>query len=564
MWLLPVLVVGASVLLSIPTGRYLAWVMDGGLRPPRRLRKLERLISKGRQTWKQYAFALLLFNAVIFVVSFAALALQPWLPLNPDDRKMLAPTTIFHTAVSFATNNSQQHYAGEQHLSYFSQLVAIIWAMFVSGGTGLAALTAVIRGLRGDPFAGNFYIDLWRSVFYVLLPASLVVGVLLLAAGVPMTLDGAQPAATLEGGQALARGPVAALVPIKDLASVGGGFFGANSAHPFETPDAWANALQCVTILLLPCAAVVMFGRMLRQRRHAVVLYAVMLALLAAMIGWTVRWDAQRPNPGLAGLPVDGAAGNLEGKELRFGPSAGATFAAVTTATSCGAVNCAHDSLNPLAQLTPLVGMWLNCVFGGKGCGLINLLFFLIVAVFLAGLMVGRTPEYLGRKVEAREMKLAMLALLLHPLFILAPAAAFAGGGWAERSVGNPGAHGLTQIVYEFSSASSGNGSGMEGLRDTWGAYDDEPAPCAPQWDVACGLVMLLGRYVPLVVGLALAARLGARAAAPPSAGTLRTDTATFGAFLLGVVLLLGALMFLPVAVLGPVAEHCGPTPFGG
>jgi K+-transporting ATPase ATPase A chain len=208
--------------------------------------------------------------------------------------------------------------------------------------------------------------------------------------------------------------------------------------------------------------------------------------------------------------------------------------------------------------------MWLNCVFGGKGVGLINLLFFLIVAVFLAGLMVGRTPEYLGRKVEAREMKLAMIAVLLHPLLILAPAALFAGCGWDERSVSNPGPHGLTQVVYEFSSAASGNGSGMEGLQDTWGAYADAPAPCAPQWDVACGVVMLLGRYVPLIVGLALAARLGAKTAAPQTAGTLRTDTPTFGAFLIGIILLLGALMFLPVIALGPVAEHFGPMPFGG
>src|SRR5262249_20230751 len=289
---------------------------------------------------------------------------------------------------------------------------------------------------------------------------------------------------------------------------------------------------------LIPCSAVVMFGRMLHRPRHALVLYAVLLALLAGMVGWTAYWDGLCPNPALAGMPGGEHTGNLEGKRVRFGRSASAAYVAVTTATSCGSVNSTHDSLNPMAQLTPLVGMWLNCVFGGKGCGLIHLLFFLIVAVFLAGLMVGRTPEYLGRKVEAREMKLAMLPLLAHPLLILAPAAWFAGCGWAARSVSNPGAHGLTQVVYEVSSAAWGNGPGMGGLQDTWGAAEPSanlspPAELSPQWDVCTGVVMLVGRYLPLVAGLALAAGLGAKRATPPSAGTLRTDTATFGAFLL-------------------------------
>jgi K+-transporting ATPase ATPase A chain len=564
-WFVPLLVLGGAVLLSIPTGRYLARVMDGRLRPPRWLRRLEWRLNTGRQNWKEYAFCLLAVNALFFVVLFLILALQPLLPFNPDNRPMLAPTTIFHTTISFVTNNSLQHYAGEQHLSYFSQLAGIVWAMFVSGGTGLAALTAVLRGLRGDAYLGNFYVDLWRSVVYVLLPFSLVVGLLLQAAGVPMTLDGAE--ADSAGGR-IARGPVAALVPIKNLASVGGGFFGANSAHPYENPNAWTNALQAITILLFPCAAVVMFGRMLRRPRDAVVLYAVLFALLVLLVGWTMWWDALRPNPGLAGLPVE-ESGNLEGKELRFGSSGSATYVAATTATSCGSVDCMHDSLNPLAQLTPLLGMWLNCVFGGKGCGLIQVLFYLIVAVFLGGLMVGRTPEYLGRKVEAREMKLAMLALLAHPVLILAPSALFAGCGWAERSASNPGPHGLTQTVYEFSSATSGNGSGMEGLGDTWGSYEasanlNPPAEYSPHWDVSTGLVMLLGRYVPLIVGLALAGGLAVKTAVPPSAGTLRTDTTTFGVFLAGIILLLGALMFLPQAVLGPVAEHFGPIPFGG
>jgi K+-transporting ATPase ATPase A chain len=592
-----------AIALSVPFGGYLARVFDGGYRPPAWLRRLEGWIDTGPQTWQQYVIALMLFNTAMFVVVYVTLALQQVLPLNPDGKGALGPTTIFHTAFSFVANNSQQHYAGEQHLSYASQLVAIVWAMFGGGGTGLCAFAAVVRGLRGDPHLGNFYLDLWRVVAYALVPASVAVGMVLIAAGVPMTFAGAAIVHTVDGAdQTIARGPVAALVPIKNLGSVGGGFFGANSAHPFENPSAIVNIVQCVTILLFPAACVVAFGTMLRQSRHALVLYAVMLALLVVMTGWAIVTDEDRPNPALieqnalvnpegvpyvieataadgqpvikelassalAGLPVD-QGGNLEGKELRFGRGAAGTYVAVTTAVSCGSVNCAHDSVNPLAELTPLVGMWLNCVFGGKGVGLLNLLLFLIVAVFLTGLMVGRTPEYLGRKVEAREMKLAMLALLIHPLLILLPTALFAATDWASGSAGNPGPHGFTETAYEFTSAASGNGSGFEGLGDTYGfnnavANLTPPAPYAPHWDIACGLVIVFGRYASIIAVLALAAGLGAKSAVPATIGTLRTDTVTFGLVLLGVIVLVGALLFLPLAVLGPVAEYLGPLPFG-
>jgi K+-transporting ATPase ATPase A chain len=312
------------------------------------------------------------------------------------------------------------------------------------------------------------------------------------------------------------------------------------------------------------------------------------------MIVWTVYWDTVQPNPALpaqpaqtitvqdghgaglqkeihalAELPVDQELGNLEGKELRFGTSAGATCAAVTTAVSCGTVNCTHDSLNPLAGLMPLIGMWVCCVFGGKGIGLINLLLFLIVGIFFTGLMVGRTPEYLSKKVEAREMKLAMIALLIHPLLILGPTGLFASCAWGREATNNPGAHGFSEVLYEFSSASSGNGSGFEGLGDTWGFYDPEanvapPAPYSPYWDIAAGLVMLLGRYVPILATIALAGSLAKKLPVPFTVGTLRTDTVTFGIVLLGTILLLGALLFLPAAVLGPVADHFGPIPFWG
>jgi potassium-transporting ATPase potassium-binding subunit len=604
MWIFPCLVLLTAVALSVPVGRYLAWIFDGRYHSPAWLSKIEQKLDTGPQGWKQYAFSLVLFNTVMFVVAFVALALQPCLPLNPENKQMLGPTTIFHTAISFFTNNSQQHYAGEVHLSYFSQLLAIVWNMFLSGGVGLAAVAAITRGLRGDPHMGNFYIDVWRAVAYVLVPASLVAGVLFMATGVPMTLAATEEVVALEPGamgtdqagplpQRIARGPVAALVPIKNLASVGGGFFAANSAHPFENPNGFSNFLTCVLILLFPCAVVVMFGRLLQRMRHALMLYGVMILLFGAMTGWVIYWDTLQPNPGLtgqparsvrvagpagpvekmlascAGLPVNQELGNLEGKELRFGTTGGATFVAVTTAVSCGSVNCAHDSLNPLAGLTPLTGMWLQCVFGGKGVGFINLLVYLFVGVFITGLMVGRTPEYLGKKVEAREMKLAMLALLVHPILILGPTGLFAACAWGRDSTSNPGAHGYTQIMYEFSSAASGNGSGFEGLQDTWGFNDGKdqpspPAPYSPQWDIACGLVMILGRFVPIIAPLAIAGSLATKMPTPLTVGTLRTDTFTFGFVLLATILLLGALLFLPVAVLGPVAEHLGPMPFGG
>jgi len=633
MWLLPVLIVSTTVLLSIPVGLYLAWINDGRYRAPRWLQWFEQRLNTGPQSWKGYIVSLLLFNTVMFVFGFLVLALQPFLPFAPEDKGMLGPTTIFNTSISFLTNTNLQHYAGEQHLSYFSQIVFVLWNMFVSASVGFCALAAITRGLRGDANMGNFYLDMWRVVVYVFLPASLIMGLVLMADGVPMTFDKTADAATLEKGamgtdesgqsktQTIARGPVAAIIPIKHLGTNGGGFFGANSAHPFENPSAWSNLLTCINILIFPFSLVVMFGRMLNNMRHSSLIYGVMMLMFVGMIGWAVYWDTLQPNgaltaqngqvhsldvpqaegaskpywmvahpggsaelvdrdpgkngqdrperPALVGLPVDQEFGNLEGKELRFGTSAGATFSAVTTAVTCGSVNCMHDSLNPLAGLTPFTGMWLNCIFGGKGVGLINLLFYLIVGVFLAGLMVGRTPEYLGKKVEAREMKLAMLALLVHPILILGPTGLFAALDWGTKSTNNPGSHGFSEILYEFSSSSANNGSGFEGLQDTWGFNKPEennspPAPYSPSWDIATGLVMLLSRFLPIIAPIALAGSLAAKKPTPFTAGTMRTDTFTFGFVLLGTILLVGALLFLPAAVLGPVADHLGPVPFGG
>lgn len=568
MWFLPILIIGLAVGLSVPLGRYMARALD---RPAGY--RIERWLDTGPQNWKRYCFSMLAFNAAAFVIGFVTLCAQPLNPaaLNPDGKGMLAPSTIFNTACSFISNTNLQHYSGEVHISYGTVLLFTCWKNFITPAIGLAALLAVIRGLRGDPHLGNFYLDVWRGVMRLFVPLSFVVAVLLVAGGVPMTFDGAAKVATVEGGeQTVARGPVAAVVAIKQLGTNGGGFFGTNSAHPLENPSAWTNVLECVSILLVPMACVVMFGRMLKAAGQARVIFAVMLLFLAAFTAWGIATDTMRPNPGLAGLPVDESAGNLEGKELRFGPSAGPTWAAATTCTSNGSVNCMHDSLNPLTGLTPLSGMWLNCAFGGVGVGLVNFLVYLIVAVFLAGLMVGRTPEYLGKKVEAREMKLAMLALLIHPLLVLAPTGLAAVSDWGAGATSNPGPHGMSQMLYEFTSASANNGSGFEGLSDTVGfnadAADPEKADAtrrAVVWDILTGLVMLVCRFVPIIAPVALAAALSAKKPTPTTVGTLRTDTATFGCVLLGTVVLVGALLFLPAAALGPVAEHLGPMPTG-
>jgi K+-transporting ATPase ATPase A chain len=630
LWFLPFLIIGATFALSIPFGFYLAWIMDGRYRAPRWLRWIEQRVDTGPQkSWKQYTLALLLFSTVMFVVGYVLLACQPLFPLNPSGMKMLSPSTIFNTVTSFMTNTNLQHYSGDQHLSYFSQLTFILWNMFVSASVGFCSLAAIIRALRGDSHMGNFYLDMWRVIVYTFLPCSLIMALPLLAAGMPMTLEPSAQVRTLEPGsmgktddgkdqpQVIARGPVAAVIPIKHLGTNGGGFFGANSAHPYENPTALANVLECINIMLFPFSLVVMFGVMLKKMRHATLIYAVMMTMLVGMVIWSVATDTMQPNPGLlpredlvypqevpqadgklkpvwvvahagrpaelvdrdpakngadrpaparlAGLPVDQELGNLEGKELRFGTSAGAIFSAFTTAISCGSVNCMHDSLNPLAGLSPLTGLWLNCAFGGKGVGVINMLVYIIIAVFLCGLMVGRTPEYLGKKIEAREMKLAMLALLIHPFLILGPTGVFAALDWGRKATNNPGSHGFSEILYEFSSSSANNGSGYEGLGDTYGFNDNPtPAPESTYWDVATGLVMLFSRYIPVIAPLALAGSIAAKKPSPLTSGTLRTDSLTFGLFLLGTILIVGALLFLPAAVLGPVAEHWGPLPFGG
>jgi K+-transporting ATPase ATPase A chain len=420
-----------------------------------------------------------------------------------------------------------------------------MWPQFVSAATGIAALTAMARALAGRTSVGNFFVDLQRATFLVLLPLAVVVAVPMVLGGVPMTLLGAVKATTLEGlEQTICRGPVAAFVAIKQLGTNGGGYFGPNSTHPFENPTFWTNVVSTIAIVIVPMATVWMFGRIVGRMRHAGVLFAVMSVLLLAKLGLAVAAEAT-PTPAFAGLPVAADQGNLEGKELRFGAAAGPLWAVVTTCTSNGSVNCMHDSLNPLAGLAPMVGMWLNATFGGVGVGMINMFLYLVLAVFLAGMLVGRTPEYLNRRIEVREVKLAVLAVFAHALFLLGGTALFAATPWGAGTTSNPGAHGFSQILYEFSSAAANNGSGFEGLGD-----DTVP------WNVATGLVMLLARFVPIVLPLAIAGSLAQKRPTASSAGTLAIDGATFGVMLLATIVFLGALTFLPAAALGPVAEH--------
>jgi potassium-transporting ATPase potassium-binding subunit len=572
-WLHPFWAFSLPIALSFPIG----WSMFRSLDPPagREGKGLDalpmflcRLLGRrepARMDWKRYAFAFLAFNAALFVITFALLYTQQHLPLNPDGKGSLGAlgykdaagvdhpgadtAVVFNTVCSFVTNTNLQHYSGEQHLTYFAQMGCIVWMMFVTPAAGLAVMLATLRGLRGDKHLGDFYVDLMRILLFTLLPLCVIVALVLIASGVPMTFHGAARAHPLDGvaakmeTQTISRGPVAALMAIKQSGTNGGGFFGPNSAHPFENPNPWSNLFEVASIVLLPMASLVMAGLMLRNRRHATVIYGVMFALLLTGAAVSIIYEVQ-PSAATDGLPV--ARGpNMEGTEVRFGPVAGATWAAMTTATSNGSVNTMHDSLNPVSGMVSLSNLMLNVVFSGVGAGFLNMLMYIIIAVFLAGLMVGRTPEYLGKKVESREVKLAMMAVLLHPFLICAGTGLFAATEWGQKTVANPGPHGFSEILYEFSSAAANNGSGFEGLADN-----------NPPWNIATGVVLLMGRFPPIILPLALAGFLAQKKRVPETTGTLRTDNLTFAGMLLGTVILVGALSFMPALVLGPVADQ--------
>lgn len=503
-------------------------------------------IDKEEMNWKQYVLALIITNAVMIFAGYLILRIQGIGLFNPSEIGGMEESLSFNTIISFMTNTNLQHYSGESGLSYLSQMLVIIYMMFTSAATGYAACMAFIRGLVGKKKTlGNFYVDMVRITTRVLVPLAFIVGVLLISQGVPQTLGGTETVRTIEGNlQDIARGPVAALESIKHVGTNGGGFFGANSSHPFENPTIISNMIEMLSMMILPGACVIAFGYMIGNKKQSKAVFGAMGIIF--LVGLLICWTSEKAgNPELAAAGLSQAMGNMEGKELRFGIDQSALFTTVTTSFTTGTVNNMHDTLTPLGGLVPMLNMMLNVVFGGKGVGLMNMLMYAILTVFLCGLMVGRTPEFLSKKLEGREVKLVALSIIVHPLLILAFSALAVAIPAGLEGITNGGFHGLSQILYEFSSASANNGSGFEGLADN-----------TLFWNMTTGVAMFYGRYLAIVIQLAVVGSLANKKPVNTSVGTLKTDNFTFTILLVAIVLIIGALTFLPALVLGPIAEH--------
>ncbi|WP_442950980.1 potassium-transporting ATPase subunit KdpA [Paenibacillus sp. GSMTC-2017] len=499
-------------------------------------------IKNNDQNWKQYVLSLIGVNVFMIIIVYAIFRLQHLLPLNPSGILAMEPTLAFNTAISFMANTNLQHYSGESGLSYLSQMIAIVFLMFTAPATTFAAAIAIIRGLAGKPL-GNFFIDLVRANTRVLLPIAFVTALIFIAQGVPQTLEPTVVATTLEGAeQSIARGPVASFLSIKELGNNGGGFFGVNSAHPFENPNVLSNMLQMLLMLLVTTSLPFVYGKMVGNKKQGNVLFAAMGIMFVIMLTFSLLSE-NAGNPVLNALGMDSSQGSMEGKEARFGVAQSSVYSIVTTAAETGAVNTMHDTLTPIGGMLTLTNMMLNTIYGGIGAGFINVLMYAIIAVFLAGLMVGRTPEFLGKKIESREMKLIAITLLVHPILILVPTAIAV--TLYPETISNGGFHGLTQVMYEFTSSAANNGSGFEGLGDN-----------TPFWNISTGIVMFLGRYFSLVTLLAVAGSLLAKKAVPESSGTFRTDNWLFATLFIGTAVIVGALTFFPALVLGPIAEQ--------
>lgn len=561
------------IALVIPVGNYMYHIATNRKtfvdpvfnRIDRMMYKVCRIKGEG-MTWKQYAISLLMTNAVMVFAGYFILRVQGILQANPNQIEGMEPTLSFNTIISFMTNTNLQHYAGESGLSYLSQMVVITFMMFTSAATGYAACMAFCRGITGNSKGvGNFYEDVIRITTRILLPFSIVIGILLIWQGVPQTLAGTATVETIEGRlQDIAMGPVAALESIKHLGTNGGGFFGANSSTPFENPTIISNLIELYSMMLLPGACVITFGKMAAERKkektgNAVAkikrnvtcfgsqgrtIFAAMSILF--LVGLTVCYLAEKSgNPLLAEAGLDQTVGNMEGKEVRFGVAQSALFTTTTTSFTTGTVNNMHDSLTPLGGMIPMLHMMLNCVFGGKGVGLMNMIMYVILAVFLCGLMIGRTPEYLNKKIEGKEMKLVAIVLIIHPLLILGFSALAVMTGAGQEGITNPGFHGLSQVLYEYASSAANNGSGFEGLADN--TYF---------WNITTGLAMFFGRYIAMIAQLAIAGSFLAKRRVNETVGTLRTDNVLFVFILVFVVYIFAALTFFPALALGPIAEH--------
>lgn len=525
-------------------------------------------IDKNDMDWKQYAKILLLVNACLVFVGYLVLRVQSFNLFNPNKIPSMEESLSFNTIISFMTNTNLQHYSGESGLSYFSQMFVITMMMFTSAATGYAACVAMIRGILGKKM-GNFYVDFIKIITRFLLPASIIVGIILVSQGVPQNLNSNMIVSTIEGkNQQIASGPVAALESIKHLGTNGGGFFGANSSTPFENPNIISNIIELLSMMILPASCIFIFGKMAYDnskekatnnddhksiksinRKHILIgtegrtVFVAMSILF--LIGLGICYFTE--SHGINGATLSGISqnlGNMEGKEMRFGISQSTLFTTVTTSFTTGTVNNMHDTLTPLGGMVPLINMMMNVVFGGAGVGLMNMLIYAILAVFICGLMIGKTPEYLGKKIEGNEMKLAALSIIIHPLLILGFSALAVSVNGGVQGITNPGFHGLSQVLYEFSSSAANNGSGFEGLSDN-----------NLFWNITCGLVMFLGRYLSIIIQLAIAGSLSKKVNVNETIGTLKTDNLTFSIIIVIVVYIFSALTFLPVLALGPIAE---------
>ncbi|MBS1652670.1 MAG: potassium-transporting ATPase subunit KdpA [Bacteroidetes bacterium] len=544
-----------TLLLAIPLGKYMAKVyagertlLDPVFNPLEKLFfKVSGINSKNEMTWKQHLVALLTINLLWFLMSMFVLMNMSWLPLNPDGNPSQSVDLAFNTTISFLVNCNLQHYSGETGISYLGQLW-LMFLQFVTAGVGMAAAVVIFKAFKEKSTTqlGNFYDFFVKSCTRILLPLSLIVALVLVFEGTPMTFEGKDTITNLQGDTVqVSTGPVAAFVPIKHVGTNGGGFFGVNGAHPLENPSFLTNMTEMVAQFIIPMAMIFAFGFFIRRRRFAWMVFGVMTVgfLLLAIPNIIMEMNG---NPEIAKMGIDNSLGAMEGKEVRIGAAASGFWSIVTTVISTGSINSMHDSSMPLSGMNELLAMMINAYYGGVGAGILNFFIFIILAVFISGLMVGRTPEFMGKKIEAREMKIAMIIALFHPFLILvgtALAAAFPTVGSA--AISNPGFHGFSQMLYEYTSSAANNGSGFEGLGDN-----------TPFWNISTGIVLLLGRFLPIIGPVAIAGLLAEKKFIPESSGTLKTDTSTFGLVIFVVIAIVAALSFFPALALGPIAEY--------
>lgn len=544
-----------SVILAIPLGKYITKVYAGSktlldpvFNPVERLfYRVSGIDPDKEMNWKQHLVALLTINLIWFLLSMLILMTMGSLPLNPDHNPGMPPDLAFNTAISFVVNCNLQHYSGETGISYLGQMW-LMFLQFVSAGTGMAAAVVVFRAFRDKTTTrlGNFYNYLVKSCVRILLPISLLIALVLVFEGTPMTFEGKDSITTLQGDPIeVSGGPAAAFIAIKHVGTNGGGFFGANSAHPFENPSYLTNMVEMFAQLVIPIAMIFAFGYFTGRKRLSRMIFGVMTVGFLFLVVPNIIME-MKGNPAISAMGIDNSLGAMEGKEIRIGATASGFWSIVTTVISTGSVNAMHDSTMPLSGMNQLLAMMANSFYGGVGVGILNFLIFIVLAVFISGLMIGRTPEFLGKKIEAREMKIAVIITLIHPFLILAGTAlATAFPEQGASTLNNPGFHGFSEMLYEYTSSSANNGSGFEGLKDNtlW-------------WNISTGIVLLLSRFIPIIGSVAIAGLLAEKKFIPEGDGTLRTDTVTFGIMVFAVILIIALLSFLPALVLGPVAEY--------